>query len=200
MRITSDLAEIFRKNNEKRTEDALVQKEVLERKTELLTQRGGWQPGWDMLRKEGVAVPKRSASSSNLNYLSHTPREELTYKAKERCVSKIHRTNKIKEQFMKIKSECVKCTCYEDFDKFTASEARQTMSNFTRTAYRTAEGWGRASSRASEGRQEQPLEAVYNQMKFLSDKSKERYNHNIHLLTCRRNKDKLERRKSAPVL
>ena len=64
------------------------------------------------------------------------------------------------------------------------------MTNFTRTAYRTSDGWGRAS-RTQSLKQEQPLEEIYNQMKFLSEKSKEKYNHNVHLLKCRRNKDKL---------
>ena len=97
---------------------------------------------------------------------------------------------------MKIKSECPSCTCYDNFEKFNTS--RRSHSTFARTAYKTGEGWGRASSRASTD--EQPLEAVYNQMRFLSERSKEKYNHNLHLLKVRRNKDKLERRKSAPVL
>jgi hypothetical protein len=43
-------------------------------------------------------------------------------------------------------------------------------------------------------------------MRFLSERSKEKYNHNVHLLKIRRNKDKLERkdrperRASAPTL
>lgn len=37
-------------------------------------------------------------------------------------------------------------------------------------------------------------------MSFLSEKSKEKYNHNIHILKVHRYRDRLERRKSAPVI
>lgn len=48
--------------------------------------------------------------------------------------------------------------------------------------------------------EEESLETVYHRMTFLSEKAKEKYNHNIHLLQVRRNRTQLERRRSAPRL
>jgi hypothetical protein len=97
------LAEIFRKSNEGRTEDAHLTREVLDKKCNLLAKRGGWQSGWDMIKEEGASLPPRPTAMS-LNYLRHTSREELAFRVKEEYVGKIHQTNKIKEQFMKISS------------------------------------------------------------------------------------------------
>ena len=47
---------------------------------------------------------------------------------------------------MKVKAECTKCTCYDNFDKFSD---RKSATSFSRTAYKTSEGWGRATLRTS---------------------------------------------------
>ena len=121
--------------------------------------------------------------------------EDYTYRLKVDSATKIHQANKIKEQFIKIRSECPTCCCYDNFEHFSH---RRTQS-LARTAYRTADGWGRASCRTPQS-EPQPLETVYNSMKFLSEKTKEKYNHNVHLLKKRRNRDRLDRRSSAPTL
>lgn len=43
--------------------------------------------------------------------------EQYTSRKKELYLNKIYRTNKIKEQFMKISSECKPCNCYNDFEE-----------------------------------------------------------------------------------
>ena len=60
-----------------------MQDQVLDKKTILLAKRGGWQPGWDMLREEGAPVPPRRSNSLHINYLKHTSREELAFRVKE---------------------------------------------------------------------------------------------------------------------
>jgi len=119
-----------------------------------------------MLTSEETPALVRRSSSLQINYLKHTSREELAFKVKEKYIGKIYQANKIKEQFMKIKSECPCCSCYDNFEKFNMT-SRRTMSNFTRAAYCTADGWGRAN-RANSSKEEPPLEQVYSQMKFLS--------------------------------
>lgn len=62
------------------------------------------------------------------------------------------------------------------------------MSCMGRTGFKTAEGWGRTSRVQME---EESLEKVYEKMAFLSERAKEKYNHNIHLLKVRRNRTQL---------
>ena len=129
-----------------------------------MAKRGGWQSGWDRIKEEGAVIPPRPPEIQP-NYLRHTSREEKAFKVKEEYVNKIHQANKIKEQFMKIHSECPKCNCYDNFEKF--NHTHRSATSFARTAYKTSEGWGRAS-RAASTQDDKPLESVYNQMKFLS--------------------------------
>lgn len=126
--------------------------------------------------------PKRPTEVNN--YLKHSTSEQAAFRVKEEYACKIHETNKIKEQFMKIKSECRVCSCYTDFEKMSHHRGKSTL---TRTAYRTSEGWGRATVRA----EDPPLEKVYNEMRFMSEKSKQKYKHSAHLLKVRSHRDKL---------
>ena len=87
---------------------------------------------------------------------------------------------------MKIRSECPSCTCYEQFENLTTG--RRTMSTFGRTGYKTAEGWGRTSRNSAP---DEPLEAVYNKNKFLPQRTKEPYNHNLHLMKVRKGRTQL---------
>jgi hypothetical protein len=113
-KIVEDFAEIFMKKNEGRSEDIEKRSDFLERKRVILEKRGGWKLGWDQLKEEGVKVQlKRSTESAN--YLTGLKVENYTSKIKSNCNHKIHETNKIKEQFMKIKSECPSCNCYDNF-------------------------------------------------------------------------------------
>ena len=192
--LVDDLADIFMKKNEGRSEDIEKRADFLERKKSILDKRGGWKAGWDQLKEEGVKIVKKRAAEAP-NYLSGLKMEDYATGIMERCNHKIHETNKIKEQFMKIKSECPSCSCYDNFEHFSAG--RRSLTCLGRTGTKTAEGWGKTSKVRME---EESLETVYHRMTFLSEKSKEKYNHNIHLLQVRRVRTQLERRRSAPKL
>lgn len=47
------------KKNEGRSEDIERRADLLERKRAILDRRGGWQPGWNQLKAEGVRVAER---------------------------------------------------------------------------------------------------------------------------------------------
>ena len=61
---------------------------------------------------------------------------------KTRCAEKINKANKIKEQFMKIRSECENCHCYDHIETVTENSGHrdikyQTMK--TGSAWRVSE-------------------------------------------------------------
>lgn len=59
--LVDDLTDIFMKKNEGRSEDIEKRADYLERKKAILDKRGGWKPGWDQLKEEGVTVVKKKA-------------------------------------------------------------------------------------------------------------------------------------------
>lgn len=56
------------KNNEGRSEDIEKHQAILDKKSAILTKMGGWQPGWDKIKKEGAPIPPKPPTTSN-NYL-----------------------------------------------------------------------------------------------------------------------------------
>ena len=51
---------------------------------------------------------------SQINYLKGVNMDRYVGKVKQQFIDKISKTNKIKEQFMKIRSECQSCGCYDN--------------------------------------------------------------------------------------
>ena len=101
--LVEDLEEIFMKKNEGRTEDIDKRNDSLTKKVDLLATRGGFKRGWNCLNEEGMAVPEQRSTIPD-NFLQGVEMGKYTAKVKQKCVGKIHQTNKIKEQFMKISS------------------------------------------------------------------------------------------------
>ena len=47
--------------------------------------------------------------------------QSFSNRVKKQCIDKINKANKIKEQFMTIRSECEKCHCYDDIEGFMSN-------------------------------------------------------------------------------
>ena len=87
--LAKELGEIFMKSNEGRSEDIEKRQSILEKKSAILTKMGGWQPGWDKIKKEGVCLPPKPPSAP-ANYLEGLDLEQYAFRLRENCLAKIH--------------------------------------------------------------------------------------------------------------
>jgi len=71
------------------------------------------------LIQRGV-IDSREAERDKKNWTGFQV-QSFTNRVKKQCIDKINTANKIKEQFMTIRSECEKCHCYDDIEGLTNS-------------------------------------------------------------------------------
>lgn len=65
----------------------------------------------DLIRRGALEYTEDNKNSNDKNRLSM---KQLSDRIKKDCLLKINKANKIKEQFMTIRSECQHCHCYDD--------------------------------------------------------------------------------------
>lgn len=151
----------------------------------------------DLIRKGALELDKNLRESirvkrNTLNMGAYSNR------VKNNCIEKINKANKIKEQFMTIKSECEHCHCYDNIEGIYESTTQKDPKSQT---MKTGSAWRLSESRNNSSPTDEPLYQIHYRTKFVSEKSASKYSHNKHLASKRKGMmPTSQRRLSAPAV
>lgn len=93
----------------------------------------------DLIRRGALSYADNNKTSPEKKKLNI---KQLSDRIKKDCLEKINKANKIKEQFMTIRSECEHCHCYDDIEGYVSAGAQH--KDLKSQTMRTGMAWRKA--------------------------------------------------------